>query len=499
MALAASPAGAILRAMKLLYLAKIADYTERRLRAVCAEVLGDARLGENLQVWEHAVQALIDREFVLEEETGEREEAAGPMRTRLTIRKEDYFDAVISDYPPPARPAARRRAFEALRATLARLADADGLCALGTMYGEVGDHRAAIALYDEALACDERTFKAWNNRGRSLHAMGEVDEALACAERALALEPDSAIARNNYAVMLDAVGRHQEARAAIAVALVRDPDNVVILVNRGALAFADGQLVRAQAYFATACALDPHNAAAWYDLGTALLALDLHARALQAFARALDLRPGYAHAEINAAVTLARMRQPQQALEHLEAVDLGPDDEALRRDLLLNRGTVLRALDRLQEARQCFEEARRILPDDIMVLAHLSGALIECGEPGEALVLARRVIERDPGFLQGWTNLCAAQLVLGLVDDALVSANCAVVVAPSSPHAWAAKYHCHLARYRNPRAANARYKAHEADEALAAIERAVALAPDDAVNVARRDELRRARERDTQG
>src|SRR5581483_1319385 len=92
------PAVSVLRAMKLLAKVGILAHTEQYLRTVCAEVFGEEDLLTDEKTWQEAVNQLVLKQFVTEEvEESSRE-------FMLVIRKDSYFDQVITDYPTPDRP-----------------------------------------------------------------------------------------------------------------------------------------------------------------------------------------------------------------------------------------------------------------------------------------------------------------------------------------------------------------------------------------------------------
>src|SRR5207244_7371555 len=110
-----------LRAMKLLWKAYIEIHTEQRLRAVCAEVLYEKTLLTDEKIWQEAVNCLLREQFVTEEIDEKSQEMA------LVIRKDSYFDQVITDYPSGFRPYQLSQDFTRLQRVLVHLKDVDAL------------------------------------------------------------------------------------------------------------------------------------------------------------------------------------------------------------------------------------------------------------------------------------------------------------------------------------------------------------------------------------
>ncbi len=83
----------ILQAMKLMFEAGITVHAERRVRAVCADIFERRSLQSSERKWQAALGELVRRQFVSMVET-----ARGQAIT-LEIRKDSYFEMVITDYP----------------------------------------------------------------------------------------------------------------------------------------------------------------------------------------------------------------------------------------------------------------------------------------------------------------------------------------------------------------------------------------------------------------
>jgi Flp pilus assembly protein TadD len=56
----------------------------------------------------------------------------------------------------------------------------------------------------------------------------------------------------------------------------------------------------------------------------------------------------------------------------------------------------LHRLGKTQDAVACFEAARRVAPDDDLVLTNLGVALADCGRSHEAVVVFRQALKRNP-------------------------------------------------------------------------------------------------------
>ena len=152
-----SAATTVLRAMKLLMLARIYAHTERRLRAVCAGVFRQRAIAHEDVVWQDAVDELLRLQFVRIFEHESASADAGSVT--LVIRKDVYFDPrkVITDYPNPFEPRQLERHLAMLEPVLDELENLEALLSLGWRYYHYKDYRKAT--------------RSWTTRWRTVRTM----------------------------------------------------------------------------------------------------------------------------------------------------------------------------------------------------------------------------------------------------------------------------------------------------------------------------------------
>ena len=144
-----TPATAVLRAMKLLSLARITDHTYSRIQGVCTGVFGESTLQEGSKTWQESVDHLTRLEFVTEE----KDQASG--NYVLVIRKDTYFDKVITDYPALNRPYQLEQHFERLQKVVVGLNDSSALLNLANAYYlNRKQYEEALAAYEQAIHLD---------------------------------------------------------------------------------------------------------------------------------------------------------------------------------------------------------------------------------------------------------------------------------------------------------------------------------------------------------
>jgi tetratricopeptide (TPR) repeat protein len=213
------PAVALLRAMKLLSLAFITVHTSARIQGVCTGVFGESTLQEGTKTWQDSIDYLTRLEFVTEE----KDQASG--NYALVIRKDTYFDKVITDYPASNRPYQLEQHFERLQKVVVGLNDSSALLNLANAYYlNRKRYEEALAAYEQAIRLDPKLASAYTNKGSALHNLKRYEEALVAFDQALLLDPNDAGAYTNKGVALGNLKRYEEALAAYDQAIRLDPN-----------------------------------------------------------------------------------------------------------------------------------------------------------------------------------------------------------------------------------------------------------------------------------
>jgi tetratricopeptide (TPR) repeat protein len=305
-----SPAVDALRAMKLLTAAEIFAHTERRLRAVCAEVFHFLAIAQDQRVWEAAYEELLRVQFVrVAADMG----SAGEFT--LVIRKDAYFDAakVLADYPNPHDPGQLARHLLALQAVFVTLEDEECLFALGNAFYNRSEYGKALAAYDEALTLRPDAADTWYNKGVALALLGRGEEALVACDRALALRPDDANTWHNKGFALGQLGRYEEALAVYDEALALRPDDAATWNSKGYALLLLERHEDAVSAIDRALALEPENADWWDSRGEILLAAGRWQEALTAYDGALARSPTLASSQQGKAQALRALGREAEA------------------------------------------------------------------------------------------------------------------------------------------------------------------------------------------
>jgi Flp pilus assembly protein TadD len=97
------------------------------------------------------------------------------------------------------------------------------------------------------------------------------------------------------------------------------------------------------------------------------------------------------------------MTDPQPLLD-IDRPEASFQVTSLDRDSLIEKGLSLHRLGETQDAVACFEAARRVAPDDDLVLTNLGIALADSGRSHEAVVVFRQALIRNSKTYMRGTN-----------------------------------------------------------------------------------------------
>jgi tetratricopeptide (TPR) repeat protein len=196
--------------------------------------------------------------------------------------------------------AARDGEAEAALGAAAALApnDPDIAYDLGRIYYQQGRHPQAADAFRRAIALDARAYKAWDNLGLSMEALGDPAEAVRAYQKAMEIaqadQPKYDAVYANYADLLLKQGDYRRAFDAAAEAAQRNPEDPRNFFLAGkALVRLERPDVSLK-WFAQAIALDPDYPEPHYLLSQAyrrLGRLDEAARALKDFQAATARAP----------------------------------------------------------------------------------------------------------------------------------------------------------------------------------------------------------------
>lgn len=327
------------------------------------------------------------------------------------------------------------------------------------------DRELALALMQRLVQAHPRSVQAHLAYSRlSLHAEN-TELALNEVEQALVLQPGFAEALILRAGIRVKAGDPELAQSELKTAIAAQPDNVDLRMAQARLLLDSQDLPGATEQFTAVVKLQPDNADAWYSLGLLALEQQQYKSAERHFHKLLDLGKRVQEAHYYLGRTRELREDYDAALEWYEQVNEG--------DYWLEAQTRVASMRAktgdLDGARRQLNDLRVRQPSLAVRLYQVEGDILaQAGRLREALDLYNTVLADQP---DNHDLLYARALVAERLDDlTLAEADLRRIVTedPSNFHAWNALGYTLADR------------TDRLQEALEYIEKAQALAPDEA-------------------
>ncbi len=192
-----------------------------------------------------------------------------------------------------------------------------------------------------------------------LHRQGHLDQAARIYDVIIAANPDESDALNLLGLVRHQQGRNVEALRLIGAALERAQQSQDIRNNFALVLAALGRREEALAQFEQVLAVNGRHINALNNRADTLAQLKRDEEALAAYRRLLDVQPDHVGALNESGGLNTRLGRPHAALVCYDrALAIAPAAE-----LHVNKGTVLRALNRDDEALASFAAATALRPD----------------------------------------------------------------------------------------------------------------------------------------
>jgi protein O-mannosyl-transferase len=257
---------------------------------------------------------------------------------------------------------------------------------------------------------------AYNNRGNTFKARGQVDRAIEDYTTAISLEKDPFTIYNNRGIAFQAAGRYDLAFDDFKAAMSLHPDDPVTYYNRGLLFKERGLPDRALEDLTTAIRLDPRYADAYASRGWLLAEQGETEKALEEYAKAIAAEPLHAGAYNNRGLLLQGNGQIDRAIgDFTRAVGIDPSFAAAFTNRALayqQQGRSDRALD---------DYAKAIRTDPAYGNAYINRGLLlaEQGQLEKALADLDRAVLLQPGRADAYLNRGLVYEAQGRFDQAI--------------------------------------------------------------------------------
>jgi tetratricopeptide (TPR) repeat protein len=314
--------------------------------------------------------------------------------------------------------------------------------ALAQIELDAGEYGKAVLGADEALANQPKDLKARLIRSMGLRGLKKFDQSRAELNAILAVSPKYTEAMYQLGDVEQSVGHAKAAEAHYRKAYETNPANPQGLLAIAQLAIAQEQPERALKVIQAEIRKSPERP----DLHLALASTAQRLRRFEVATSELEwlankVQPNsvqYAEVEARLAECSLLRKDLQSALRQIEvARKLQPDNPMV----LHNLGLIYDSLGRRNEARQVYEASLRLNEDDGVVLNNLAYLIAESGgDLDQALTFAQRARQKMPNELGFIDTIGWIYFKKNLPDNALEVFENLVRKKPDEP-----TFHYHLA------------------------------------------------------
>lgn len=277
------------------------------------------------------------------------------------------------------------------------------LVRLAESYRAAGDADRAETTYRRVLDTNPRRPEALMALSGLLILRDAAAEARTLLLRCLGLYPERAEAWDALGLALTRTGEVPLASAAFIEAQRLVPDNLDYALHGIEAAIAAGDAEAEDARLAEACAADPSNPVLQTARAVLLERLGRRDDAIDALTAATSLAPGAVAPAVLLGGILARSNRLREADAALRrAAELDPGNPQVSND----RAAVLMRLHRHAEARALLLDHIARFGEQTPALCNLANATACLGLQADAVELARRAAEHDPGAVLPLRAIC---------------------------------------------------------------------------------------------
>jgi tetratricopeptide (TPR) repeat protein len=282
--------------------------------------------------------------------------------------------------------------------------------------------------------------EALMSAGLSHHNAGRLAEAEAAYRHVLAAHPDHPDALHLLGVIALQVGKAEVAVDLIRQAIRHNPSNPVFFANLTGALRRLGRTDEALDAGRQAMRLDDNFADGLNNLANVLLDAKVYGEAADVLKRLITLRPGLIDQRQTLARALILAGRAEEAVAVLRHyVQIAPREAQAAG--YSNLGVALRKLERYEEAREAYQTALRIAPDDAAALNNYGTLLQDEDRYAEAEACFRKAIEANPRFADAHLNLSLVMRAEMRFDESMQAARAALALDPMHAEAHTSLSH----------------------------------------------------------
>lgn len=236
------------------------------------------------------------------------------------------------------------------------------------------------------------------------------------------------------ATELQKIDKFAEARSLYEDILNVEPNHPGALHHLALIEHGNGEMHKAEKLLQKALKAMPNYHQAWNSLGTVLRKMRRHEDALRAFEKAIELKPDYADAITNRGNVMWDLGEYAKAEElYREALEADRTSDLVY-VTHMSLGHALRDQGRLDEARESYNTALELNPDNAELLLAMGEMERSCGDFEEAENFIRRAIEQEPDYVEAHRALSGIKKFTDENDPDLQALRGLDQLAKTEPH-----------------------------------------------------------------
>ncbi len=346
---------------------------------------------------------------------------------------------------------------------------------LGDLQVRRSDYAVSLETYEEAIAVDPNSERAWLGKAHANELLGRIPEARDCYNVALRINgdnPDTLVAKGK---LLYRRGNLDDAQVCFDKALALAPKHVEALYRKGRVLYDRRDWLAVMSLCQQATVLAPTHDRSWVLVGkTLFVGFGKSGEALKSLTKAAELNPRNVEAWVSLGAVTVFNREHATALGHIDkALALVPEetealtlqamalnglsrfdealvaaDHTLRLDEAQSRahdarGVALAGKEQVDAALAAFGRATALDSGNLDAWEHKGMVLHEIGGFEEALLCFGKVTEGDPGRAQAWFRSGKIHQLQENWNRALAAMDKVVGLDPRNAEAWLVKGRAH--------------------------------------------------------
>ena len=297
----------------------------------------------------------------------------------------------------------------------------------GLAYAELKDYDKAITYLTKALAHGSQDPRIHNNIANIYKSINKLEKALHHYQMAIKINPQYAQAHNNLANIYTSQNQFQKALTHYVKAVHAEPHSAPLHHNLGLLLLKKGQILEASKQFQNVITLHPEHLDAHFYLGVIQLSQGDTEKAKSCFENVLGIDGEHVEALTNIGVVELKHDNPQKAIDYFtKALSLDNYHIEARNNLA---ATFIHH-DRFENALMHYDILVQAYPDNIEYRYNSGVAEMSLGHLEKAQSHFQHILSIDPKHFESLTNLAAIFIRLEEKDEALALLEQAKIINP---------------------------------------------------------------------